>query len=61
MSDGEWRTFKQLINEAAVQGVYPSENGVSARIRDLRKPKFGGHRVDKKRISGGLYAYRLVV
>lgn len=41
--------------------VYISEAGISARIRDLRKPKYGGRTVDKRRRSkdSDLWEYRL--
>ncbi len=34
-------------------------SSVSARIRDLRKPRFGGFRVDREHLSNGLYRYML--
>jgi hypothetical protein len=39
------------------------EGSVSARLRDLRKDKFGGFEVERKRdsIEKGLFLYRLVV
>ena len=52
----QWWTLRALAD--CCQG---SEASISARIRDLRKPKFGGYTVERKRIRGGLYAYRLVV
>jgi len=36
-----------------------TEAGISARIRDLRKPKNGGFRVEHKRATGGLWLYRV--
>lgn len=54
MADGDWRTLAEIAT--AVGG---SEAGVSARLRDLRKDRFGGHVVERKRIDGGLWAYRL--
>ena len=36
-----------------------SEASVSARLRDLRKPQWGGHDIDKKRMEGGLWAYKM--
>ena len=59
MSDGMWRT----LHEISVS-VFSSEAGVSARLRDLRKSKFGGHTVDKRRrglVDRGLFEYRLVI
>ena len=54
MSDGRWHSLRWLAD--AVGG---SEAGVSARIRDLRKVRFGARTVDRKRIDGGLWVYRL--
>jgi len=54
LRDGAWWTLAQV---AEVTGA--PEASVSARIRDLRKPRFGGHIVDRRRVDGGLYAYRL--
>jgi hypothetical protein len=51
---GRWWTLADLA--AAAGG---SEAGVSARLRDLRKPKFGGHRVERRRVGGGLWEYRV--
>lgn len=55
MLQGNWRTLKELKDETG-----GTESSVSARIRDLRKEKFGGHEIERKRIVGGLYAYRLI-
>lgn len=40
-----------------------SENGISARIRDFRKPRFGAYTVERRRVEGasGLWEYRLVI
>jgi hypothetical protein len=54
MLPGGWWTLPQL---AAATG-YP-EASISARIRDLRKPKFGGHTVERRHVSKGLWEYRL--
>jgi hypothetical protein len=56
MSDGHWRTLAEIAG-----GVGGSEAGVSARLRDLRKGGFGGHTVERKRLSGGLYSYRVLL
>ena len=47
MADGEWRTLDQI--RARVGGT---EAGVSARLRDLRKPKFGSRIVERRRHEG---------
>jgi hypothetical protein len=55
MASGEWFTLAQL--QAIVGG---SEAGISARIRDLRKPAFGGYNVERRRVAdSGLYQYRV--
>jgi hypothetical protein len=54
MSDHNWHTLDELA--AACHG---SEAGVSARIRDLRKPKHGSHVVERRYAGGGLHEYRL--
>jgi len=37
-----------------------SEASVSARLRDLRKAKFGAHTIERQRVSAGLFRYRMV-
>lgn len=56
MSDGVWRTLPEI--EAVTGGTAAS---VSARLRDLRKEKFGAHTVEARRLRQGLYVYRVVV
>lgn len=61
MSDGKWRSIYRLqadlLRICGVQGSYAS---LSARLRDLRKEKFGAHFVDRRHVQDGLYEYRLV-
>lgn len=52
--DGGWYTLRQIADY-----VGAPEASVSARLRDLRKAKFGGFVVERKRWSGGTYRYRL--
>lgn len=59
MLSGEWRTLADI--QAACGGT---EASVSARLRDLRKDRFGGHQVDRRRVPGtdprsGLWHYRV--
>lgn len=56
MSDGKWRTLAEIA-----QAVGCSEASASARLRDFRKTAFGGFKVDRWRVNGGLYRYRLRV
>jgi biotin operon repressor len=57
MSDGKWHTLKELAED-----VGASEASISARIRDLRKVKFGGYTVERQRLKdgSGQHFYRLV-
>lgn len=55
MTDGEWRTLGQLAD-----ATDSPEASVSARLRDLRKTRFGHRIVDRRHITNGLYEYRLV-
>ena len=60
MEDRSWHTLGGLREACAERGVAISEASVSARIRDLRKERNGGHTVDKDYIGRGLWQYRLV-
>lgn len=55
MRDGEWRTLATIASECGT-----SEAGASARLRDLRKERFGSHTVERRRVDGGLWEYRVV-
>src|SRR4030095_7635551 len=57
MRDGNWRTLKEI---AATAGE-ASEAAVSARLRDFRKARFGGHTVEREFVEKGLWRYRLIV
>ncbi len=60
MSDGRWRTFAEIREALLVNhAVFTSEAGVSARLRELRKPSHGAWIVDRTRISDGIWAYRM--
>ncbi|HEV2418658.1 MAG TPA: hypothetical protein VGX94_12705 [Terriglobia bacterium] len=53
---GSERTVPEIARDLG----FP-ECSVSARLRDLRKPRFGGYRVESRRVTPtGLYAYRLL-
>jgi len=57
MADGKWRTLAEIRAECG-----GSEAACSARLRDLRKPKFGGHVVERRRRGDGrkgLHEYRM--
>lgn len=55
MRDGRWRTLAEI---AALTGE--PEASVSARLRDLRKDRFGGHIVDRRYLQNGLWEYRVL-
>ena len=58
MKDGKWRTLGEI--QAAIGGG--SGAGISARLRDHRKPKFGAWIMDSRRVAGtaGLWEYRIL-
>lgn len=51
---GEWHTLRTM---ARCSGG--SEAGVSARLRDLRKPEHGDFDIERVRVVGGLWHYRV--
>lgn len=55
MLDGKWRTLTHISI-----AVKAPESSVSARLRDLRKPRFGSHLIDRRRVTRGLFEYRMV-
>lgn len=56
MKDGKFRTLSEIS-----QTVEGSEAALSARLRDLRKEKYGGHQMISEYVSRGLYRYRVIV
>lgn len=61
MRDGQWRALSEIRNEVSRRfGGTDSEAGISARLRDFRKRRFGRLAVERKRRSGGVFVYRLV-
>lgn len=56
MQDGVWRSLNEISD-----ATHDPPASVSARLRHLRKRRFGGHRVDRKHLGHGLYQYRLTV
>ena len=55
MRDGEWRTLEELR-----VGCGGTTQSLSARLRDLRKPRFGAYTVERRRRTAGIWEYRLV-
>lgn len=56
MKDGFWYTLAEIAKATG-----DPEASVSAQLRHARKPRFGGHTVEKKYMHNGLYIYRLIV
>lgn len=61
MLDGTWRTIPEIRNAVRRPDELMSEASISARLRDLRKEKFGGYVVEHRRVrESGLWEYRVL-
>lgn len=56
LMDGRWHSLSEISYLAKAP-----ESSCSARLRDLRKSKFGAHTVYTKRSIGGWFKYRLEI
>jgi hypothetical protein len=56
LRDGEWWTLRRLA-----QATGDPEASISARLRDLRKERFGSHLIERRYVERGLFQYRLVL
>lgn len=54
LKDGQWHTLRELSDKTG-----DPEASVSARIRDLRKERFGSHVIEHDRVDKGLWRYRM--
>lgn len=54
MRDNGWWTLSELHRATG-----DPEASISARLRDLRKPRFGGHVIEREYVERGLFRYRL--
>lgn len=63
MSDGRARTLWEIQQavEALPHGAHFSESTISARIRDLRKPHYGGHTIKRRTRHGQTSEYWMVL
>lgn len=60
MLDGEWRTLAYISETLEMTtGIRYPEASISARLRDLRKPRFGSHTVERRYCGAGLWEYRV--
>ena len=55
MADQQWRTLAGIARSTG-----DPESSISAQLRHLRKPRFGGHTVNRRYVGDGLYQYQLV-
>lgn len=55
MADGDWHTKFEISKKFLIEA-----SSVASRIRDLRLIKYGGYIIERKKLSKGLFAYRLV-
>ena len=55
MEDGKWRYLWEIADKTG-----DPESSVSARLRDLRKPRFGGYKIEREYVTGGLWQYRMI-
>jgi hypothetical protein len=64
MKSGDWMTLQEIEHRIfEVFGRLDPQASISAQLRHLRKPRFGGHTVDRRHRGDkarGLYEYRLV-
>lgn len=54
MLDGEWRTLAEIGGRLGIP-----EASASARLRDLRKERFGNYDVERRNLGGGSWVYRV--
>ena len=55
MKGGSYWTLEEL---SSMTGIFVQS--VSARLRDFRKPQYGGHTVVKKMLNEGVWQYKLI-
>ena len=54
IKDGQWKTLEEV---SEITGdTTPS---ISARLRDLRKPQFGGHTILRRKVNANLFEYKI--
>jgi hypothetical protein len=57
MQDGEWHSLTEFLTVCKLKYGTAS---LTARIRDLRKTKFGAHNIESRNRKAQLFEYRLV-
>lgn len=63
LSDGKWYMPYEICNDIlATKRIRISDSSCTARLRDLRKAKYGSHVIEKRRRAGSTaYEYKLVM
>lgn len=56
MRDHAWHTLPGISAKTG-----DPEASISARLRDFRKPRFGGYIVERRYVADGLWEYRLLL
>lgn len=56
MKDGKWRSLQEIAGI-----IKKPEASISARLRDLRKLRFGAHTVERRRRTDSCFEYSLKV
>jgi hypothetical protein len=59
MKDGQWRTPAEIVAAISTPGRPWSDSSVTARLRDLRKKRFGGFDVPTRRRTDRVHEYRV--
>lgn len=54
IADGEWHALAKIARQTRIGSAV-----ASARLRDLRKPDFGGMTINRRRTPLGAYEYQL--
>jgi hypothetical protein len=61
MADGQFRTLTAIADAVkANTGIVASPQSISARLRDFRKEKFGGFKVNRRAAGEGLFDYQVL-
>lgn len=55
MQDRKWRTLREIS-----RACNEPEASVSARLRDLRKTRFGSYDVQRRHVAAGVWEYRVL-
>jgi hypothetical protein len=54
LKDHRWHTLGDISSQ-----THDPQASISARIRDLRKARYGGHEVKRRYVERGLWEYKL--